>query len=148
MRMRAVLIACLFLSLAAGCVAGSIQRADLKAAPPADMKFDTYLYEAGRGGIYRIAYLHRSDSPVAVKTRQPDILVARGTYSEALLYMEDAAGPLRIDTETITYKGKLAGYLITQQFPLTEEYPLVITLTDKGSHLLLHIADRQFDMHR
>ncbi len=148
MRARAVLIACLFLSLVAGCVTGSIQRADLKTAPPADMKFDTYLYEAGRGGIYRIAYLHRSDSPVPVKFHQPDILATRGTYSEALLYMSEAAGPLRIDTDAVTYKGKLAGYLITQQFPLTEEYPLVITLTDKGSHLLLRITDQQFDMHR
>lgn len=148
MRARAVLVACLFLSLLAGCVSGSVHRADLKKAPPADMKFDTYLYEAGRGGLYRVVYLHHPDSPVPVKMNQPDITVARGTYADAMLYMTKAAGPIRIDTETVTYQGKLAGYLITQHFISIERYPLEISLTDRGNHLFLHIRDLQYDLHK
>ncbi|KAF0180560.1 MAG: hypothetical protein FD164_1777 [Nitrospirae bacterium] len=148
MRLRFFLVICVFLIFMTGCTTGSIQRADLKTAPPAAMQFETYLFESGTGWLWRIAFLKHPDSPVPIRIAQPDITLARGTYSEAMDFMTKMPGPLRIDAETVTYKGKIVGYLMTQLFPVTTIYPLVVSVTEKSGHLLLHIHDLELEIHR
>ncbi|UCE79540.1 MAG: hypothetical protein JSV13_02605 [Nitrospiraceae bacterium] len=104
----------LLLVLASACAysVSSIRLEEVDTIP--QKSFETYLYSAGFGEIFRAILLKDPDSLVEIVPYTVQIRKATGTFDDAILFMSRGRLYKRVHVQSIMYKGEKIGYLLTQ----------------------------------
>lgn len=113
--MNPIKILCFLIFLfPAGCMQAmqmqNIQRTD--SIP--DVTYAVYVYSAGAAERFRAAFLKSPESDVEVVAASSKIKQVSARFEDAMKFMQSGAGYIDVDVRSVTYNGKIIGYLLTQ----------------------------------
>jgi hypothetical protein len=84
-------------------------------------------------------------SEVEVVPNSVQIEKTTGTYEDAIAFMQRGAGYRRVTIQTVSYKGKAVGYLLTQpRFVLGMEY-IEVHLFDHGGKIYFSVWETDYN---
>lgn len=78
------------------------------------MTYVMYVFSTGETERFRAAFLKSPESDVEVVAASSQIIEARGSFEDGMKFMRGGAGYRDVDVQSVTYNGKIIGYLLTQ----------------------------------
>jgi hypothetical protein len=108
-----ILCCCIFL-FAAGCMQAIHMQTLTRTNSIPDVNYAVYAFSTGEGERFRVAFLKSPESDVEVVALSRKMGQARGTFEDAMRFVQSGAGYRDVDVQSVTYNGKIIGYLLTQ----------------------------------
>ena len=78
------------------------------------MNYVVYAFSTGEAERFRVAFLKSPESDVEVVALSSKMGQGRGTFEDAMKFVRSGAGYRDVDVQSVTYNGKIIGYLLTQ----------------------------------
>lgn len=135
--MNHIKILCFFIFLfPAGCMQAIHMQAILRTDSIPNMTYEVYVFSMGEAERFRAAFLKSPESDVEVVAASSQIRQARGTFEDAMNFMRSGAGYKDVDVQSVTYNGKIIGYLLTQSVvPGLSRQKVAVSVYERGGKI-------------
>lgn len=135
----------LFLLVLTGCTSAiQMQGIERLEGVPKD-NYVTYLYSAGGAERFRAAFLKLPGSDAEVIPYSLQITKTTGTFEDAIAFMQRGPGYKKVDIQSVSYKGKQIGFLLTQPtYTLGRNY-IEVNLFESGGKIYFSVWEKYFD---
>jgi len=99
------------------------------------ISYEAYFFVAGISERSRAVFLKMPDVEIAVEPASPEIVSTTATYSEAMTFMIEKRLMRSITTQTVTYKDKPLGYLLTYDQAGVNGENVITNLYERGGKI-------------
>jgi hypothetical protein len=113
---------------------------DTKEKVPA-ISYEAYFFVTGLSERSRAVFLKKPDIEIAVEPASPEIVSTTATYPEAMTFMLDRRYMRSITTQTVIYKDKPLGYLLTYNQPGLDGEVVVTNLYERDGKIYFNARE-------
>ncbi len=148
--MNHIRILCFFIFLfPAGCIQSIQMQTIQRTNSIPDLNYQIYVFSTGATERFRAAFLKSPETDVEVVAASSKIRVVRGTFEDGMNFMQSGAGYRDVDVQSVTYKGKIIGYLLTQSVvPALQTQRVTVNVYQRGGKIYFwaeEILDERMD---
>jgi hypothetical protein len=107
---------------------------DKKEKVPA-ISYEAYFFVTGISERSRAVFLKKPDVEIPIEPASPEIVSTTATYSEAMTFMIEKRLMRSITTQTVTYKDKPLGYLLSYDQPGVNGETVITNLYERDGKI-------------
>lgn len=110
----------------------------------AKAEYSLYLYSSGTGETLRTVFAKAPGTSVEVVPYSKQIETTRGSFQNALSFMEEKKGLRKILIQKIIYRETLAGYLLTYDVysPFRQAESITVDIFERGGALYFAVTEQ------
>ena len=107
-----------------------------------NVAYTLYVYSSGEGERFRTVFVKDQESAVEVVPMSTKIKKMGGTFGDAMRFMESGAGYIDVDVQSVTFNGKVVGYLLTQSVEAALQRQMVdVNVYERGGRIYFGATD-------
>ena len=99
------------------------------------ISYEAYFFVAGIAEKSRAVFLKMPDVDISIEPASPEIVSTTATYAEAMTFMIEKRLMRSITTQTVTYKDKPLGYLLTYDNAGVNGEKVITNLYERGGKI-------------
>jgi hypothetical protein len=109
------------------------------------VSYITYVYSSGSDNKYRAVFLKSPESDLEVVPFSSNIMMTKGSFDDAMTFMRHGAGYRNVDVQSVLYKGKTIGYLLTQPRYVLGKEEIEPELYERAGKIYFSVSERFYD---